>query len=253
MFWKKEIRFLFPQSVISFFRGDLGQPVGGFPKKLQKIVLKDEKPYSNRPNAHLEPIDFDKEFSSFKKRFAKGMGRELYITDFISYKLYPKVFTDAYNNHVNYGNVMNIPTKNFFYGMEIGEEILVELDKGKNILISLVSVGEPNEDGIVNIFFKVNGQLRNVLIKDKSVKVTKVENIKANIQDAKQIGAPLQGLLSNVLVKKGEKIKKNQPLFVIEAMKMETTVTASEPGEIDKVQLTGGSLVNAEDLVLVLK
>jgi pyruvate carboxylase len=181
------------------------------------------------------------------------MGRELFITDFISYKLYPKVFTEAYNKHVKYGNVMNIPTKNFFYGMEIGEEIMVELDRGKNILVSLVSVGEPDENGVVGIFFKVNGQLRNVDIKDNSIKVTKIENVKTEPSNPKQIGAPLQGLLSSVLVKKGEKIKKNQPLFVIEAMKMETTVTASEEGEVEKIQLHGGALVNSEDLVLVLK
>ena len=243
----------FPESVKSFFRGDLGQPVGGFPKKVQKIVLKDEKPYTNRPNAHLKSIDFEKEFESFKRKFMKGMGRELKITDFLSYKLYPKVFTDAYNNHVKFGNVMNIPTKNFFYGMEIGEEIMVELDKGKDILVSLMLKGEPDEAGNVSIFFKINGQLRNVTVKDTSIKVVTVENVKADVGDAKQIGAPLQGLLSNVLVKKGQKVKKNQPLFVIEAMKMETTVTAIDEGVVDKIQLSGGSLVSSDDLILVLK
>ncbi|WP_289061909.1 pyruvate carboxylase [uncultured Zobellia sp.] len=243
----------FPESVKSFFRGDLGQPVGGFPKKLQKIVLKDEKPYSNRPNAHLEPIDFDKEFKAFKRKFKKGMGRELEMTDFLSFKLYPKVFTDAYNNHVKYGNVVNIPTKNFFYGMDVGEEIMVELEGGKNVLISLMLKGEPDEAGNVSIFFKINGQLRNVLIKDTSVKVEKQENVKADTSDPKQIGAPLQGLLSNVLVKPGQEVNRNQPLFVIEAMKMETTVTATEEGVVAKIQLKGGSLVNSEDLVLTLK
>ncbi|CAM4346191.1 pyruvate carboxylase [Zobellia nedashkovskayae] len=243
----------FPESVKSFFRGDLGQPVGGFPKKLQKIVLKDEKPYTNRPNAHLEPIDFDKEFKAFKRKFSKGMGRPLEMTDLLSYQLYPKVFTDAYNNHVKYGNVVNIPTKNFFYGMDVGEEIMVELEGGKNVLISLMLKGEPDEAGNVSIFFKINGQLRNVLIKDTSVKVEKQENIKADSADPKQIGAPLQGLLSNVLVKTGQEVKRNQPLFVIEAMKMETTVTATEEGVVAKIQLKGGSLVNSEDLVLTLK
>ncbi len=250
---KKGETLSYPQSVISFFKGDLGQPVGGFPKKLQKIVLKGEKPYTDRPNAHLEPVDFDKEFTSFKKKFKKGMGRELEITDFLSYKLYPKVFTEAYNKHVQYGNVTNIPTKNFFYGMEVGEEIMVELDRGKHVLISLMLKGEPDEAGNVSMFFKVNGQLRNMLVKDKSVKVDKVENVKADSSNPKQIGAPLQGMLSGVLVKKGQPIKKNQPLFVIEAMKMETTVTATEEGEVDKIQLHGGSLVNTDDLVLVLK
>ncbi|MGJ8735157.1 pyruvate carboxylase [Zobellia laminariae] len=243
----------FPESVKSFFRGDLGQPVGGFPKKLQKIVLKDEKPYTNRPNAHLEPIDFDKEFKAFKRKFNKGMGRPLEMTDLLSYQLYPKVFTDAYNNHVKYGNVVNIPTKNFFYGMDVGEEIMVELEGGKNVLISLMLKGEPDEAGNVSIFFKINGQLRNVLIKDTSVKVEKQENVKADSADPKQVGAPLQGLLSNVLVKTGQEVKRNQPLFVIEAMKMETTVTATEEGIVAKVQLKGGSLVNSDDLVLTLK
>lgn len=243
----------FPQSVISFFRGDLGQPVGGFPKKLQQIILKDEKPYVDRPNAHLEPIDFEKEFKAFKRKFKKGMGRELLITDFLSYKLYPKVFQDAYDHHVLYGNVLNIPSKNFFYGMDVGEEIMVEIDQGKNILVQLQLVGEPDSSGNVNIFFKVNGQLSNVIVKDKSIKVEKQENVKADASDSKQIGSPLQGLLSSVLVKKGQEIKKNQPLFVIEAMKMETTVTATEEGVIEKIQLSGGSLVNSDDLVLVLK
>lgn len=243
----------FPQSVISFFKGDLGQPVGGFPKELQKIILKDQEAYTERPNAHLEPIDFDKEFKSFKRKFRKGMGRDLEMTDFLSYKLYPKVFTDAYNNHVKYGNVMNIPTKNFFYGMEVGEEIIVELDRGKNVLVSLMLKGEPDENGNVSIFFKINGQLRNVMVKDKAIKVVKAQNIKADKENDKEIGAPLQGLLSNVLVKKGQEVKKNQPLFVIEAMKMETTVTATTEGVVDKVHLSGGSLVNSDDLVLVLK
>jgi pyruvate carboxylase len=201
----------------------------------------------------LEPIDFDKEFRSFKRKFAQGMGRELLITDFLSYKLYPKVFTDAYNHHVRFGNVMNIPTKNFLYGMEVGEEIMVELDRGKNILVSLMLKGEPDEAGNVSIFFKINGQLRNVIVKDTSVKVTKMENVKADPNDPKQIGSPLQGLLSNVLIKKGQKIIKNQPLFIIEAMKMETTVTATEEGVVDRIQLSGGSLVNPDDLVLTLK
>mgnify|MGYP003668503148 CR=1 FL=1 len=243
----------FPQSVISFFKGDLGQPVGGFPKELQKIILKDQVPYTERPNAHLEPIDFEKELKAFKRKFNKGMGRDLEITDFLSYKLYPKVFTDAYNSHVKYGNVMNIPTKNFFYGMDIGEEIIVELDKGKNVLISLMLKGEPDENGYVSIYFKINGQLRNVMVKDTSVKVIKAENVKVDVNNPKEIGAPLQGLLSSVLVKRGQEVKKNQPLFVIEAMKMETTVTATAEGVVDRIQLAGGSLVNSDDLVLTLK
>jgi pyruvate carboxylase len=201
----------------------------------------------------MEPIDFDKEFKSFIKTFSKGMGRLLLMDDFLSYKLYPKVFIAAYNHHIQYGNVMNIPTKNFFYGMEVGEEIMVELDRGKNVLISLILKGEPDDNGNVNILFKLNGQLRNVLVKDSSVKVVKIENVKADKNNNRQIGAPLQGLLSSILVKKGQKVKKNEPLFVIEAMKMETTVTAIKDGVVENIQLNGGSMVNSEDLVLTLQ
>jgi pyruvate carboxylase len=243
----------FPQSVISFFKGDLGQPVGGFPKELQKLILKDEQPYSERPNAHLEPIDFDEEFNSFKLNFSKGMGRDVEITDFLSYKLYPKVFLDAYNNHIKYGNVINIPTKNFFYGMEEGEEIMIEFDKGKNVLISLVSITESDDLGNVSVLFKVNGQLRNTIIKDNAIKVITVENIKSEAENSKQIGAPLQGLLSTVFVEKGQIIKKKQPLFVIEAMKMETTVLAPCDGIISKIQLKVNTLVHTDDLIMVLK
>lgn len=243
----------FPQSVKSFFRGDLGQPYGGFPEKIQKIVLKDEKPYTERPNAHMEPIDFEKEFSEFEETFKDGLGRELDMTDFLSYKLYPKVFTDAYNHHVEYGSVINIPTKNFFYGMQPGEEIIVELDKGKTLLIQFLSLGEADDDGMVKVFFKVNGQTRAVEVKDESIKVEKVVHQKVDKNDKKQIGAPLQGALSNIQVKAGDKVEKNQPLFVIEAMKMETTITANSPGEVDKIVLKEGDMVFADDLVVVMK
>lgn len=243
----------FPDSVISFFKGDLGQPVGGFPKDVQKVVLKDIKPYTERPNAHLEPIDFDVEFKKFNRKFSAGMGRTLEMTDFLSYSLYPKVFEDAYKNHLLYGNVMNIPTKNFFYGMEIGEEIIIPIDKGKNVLISLMLKSEPDANGNVTVYFKINGQLRTLMVKDKTVKVEKKENVKANPKDDKEVGAPLQGLLSSVLVKRGDKIKKNQPLFIIEAMKMETTVTSNAEGVVASISLKGGDLVNPEDLVLTLE
>jgi len=243
----------FPQSVVSFFKGDLGQPVGGFPKKIQKIILKGEKPYTDRPNAHLDPVDFKKEFKDFQDMFSDGMDRILDFEDFLSYKLYPKVFTDAYNHHTKYGSVFNIPTKNFFYGMEPGEEIVVELDRGKTLLITLVSIGETDEDGMVTVFFKVNGQTRNILVRDNNVKVEKIAHQKADKSDEKQVGAPLQGSLTEVLVKKGDKIRKNQPLFIIEAMKMETTVTANAEGEISDIILNSGIMVYSDDLVVKLK
>ena len=250
---EKGAELSFPESVKSFFRGDLGQPVGGFPDAVQKAILKDETPYTDRPNAHLEPVDFDKEFKAFKRKYGKGMGRKLEINDFLSYQLYPKVFDQAYEHHLKYGNVMNIPTKNFFYGMEIGEEIMVPIEQGKNVLIQLQLVGEPDDNGMVSLFFKVNGQLSHVQVKDQSIVVNEVKNEVADPENPEHIASPLQGLLSNVMVSKGQEVKRNQPLFVIEAMKMETTVTAIEEGVVDRVVLNKGSLVSGEDLVLVVK
>lgn len=243
----------FPESVKSFFRGDLGQPVGGFPEKVQKIILKDEKPYTDRPNQHMDPIDFEAEFAEFEGIFHEKLDRKLDITDFLSYSLYPKVFTDTLNHHEKHGNVIKIPTKNFFYGMELREEIIVEMDKGKTLLIQLLSVGEAHEDGLVDVFFKVNGQTRVVKILDKSIKVEKITHQKLDKNNDKEIGASLQGSLSSVLVKSGQKVKKNEPLFIIEAMKMETTITSHAEGEIDKVLLKEGEMVFADDLIVVMK
>ena len=242
----------FPESVQSFFRGDLGQTVGGFPKKLQKIILKDKKPYTNRPNAHLEPVDLEVEFEAFLKKFQPKFDRELVYTDFLSYKLYPKVYEDAWKKHLEYGDISKIPTKNFFYGMKLNEETIVEIAPGKSIIVKLLSIGPANEVGIRTVFFKINGQTRNVDVEDKSLEVKKVENVKTEDGNPKQIGAPLQGLLSKVLVKKDQKVKRNDPLFIIEAMKMETTITAPDNVEIKTITLKEGTMVNADDLVITL-
>lgn len=248
----KGITLSFPESVQSFFRGDLGQPVGGFDKTLQKIILKDKVPYTNRPNAHLEPIDLDGEFAAFKKQFQTKFDRDLLFTDFLSHKLYPKVFEEWSKKRMVFGDVSKIPTKNFFYGMEIQEETIVEIAEGKRIIVKLLSIGQANEEGMRTVFFKVNGETRNIEVHDRSLKITKIENVKAEMGNPKQIGAPLQGLLSKIYVKKGQVVKKNQPLFVIEAMKMETTISAHEAGEIKLITLKEASMVNAEDLVLTL-
>jgi pyruvate carboxylase len=243
----------FPSSVVSFFKGDLGQAYGGFPKKLQKIILKNEKAYTDRPNAHLAPIAFDKEFKDFVKKFKKNFPRELEMEDFLSYLFYPKVFTDAADKFHKFGNVAVIPTKNFFFGMKIHEEILVEIAPGKTIIIELLSVGNPNEKGIRLVFFKVNGQNRFVEIKDTSLNVEVIENQKVNHDNKKEIGAPLQGSLYKVLVKKGQEVKKNDSLFIIEAMKMETTVVANEEGKIKRIHLKEGTLVYQDDLVVAFE
>lgn len=243
----------FPESVISFFKGDLGQPLGGFPKELQNIVLKNIEPYTERPNAHLEPIDFDTEFTAFKKKFQKGFSRSLEFEDFLSYSLYPRVFEDAHEKYKLYGNTSILPTVNFFYGMKPQEETTIELEPGKSILVKLLSVSIPNEDGVRIVFFSVNGENRFVEVKDTSIKVEKAVNIKADPQNQDQYAAPLQGNLYKVLVKKGQKIEKNEHLFIIEAMKMETTITSNKAGVVKSIALAPGTMVMKGDLVLTLE
>ncbi|HLW30992.1 MAG TPA: pyruvate carboxylase [Aequorivita sp.] len=243
----------FPESVISFFKGDLGQPLGGFPKELQNIILKNAIPYTERPNAHLEPINFDSEFSAFNKKFQKGFSRSLEFEDFLSYSLYPRVFEDAHERYKLYGNTAILATQNFFYGMQPQEEATIELEPGKSILVKLLSIGLPNEDGIRIVFFSVNGENRFVEIKDKCIEVKKEVHLKVDVQDMNQYGAPLQGSLYKVLVKKGQKIKKNDHLFIIEAMKMETTITANKSGSVKSISLKSGTMVMKDDLILTME
>ncbi|GAC1446100.1 MAG: pyruvate carboxylase [Pyrinomonadaceae bacterium] len=238
----------FPESVKQLLRGDLGQTQGGFPKKLQKIILRDEKPYTNKPNAHLTPLDLEKDFAVFKTTF----GDNAKYTDYLSYKMFPKVFEEYWTNYNIYGDVSRVPTKNFFFGMELNEEVEVEMTEGKTLLIRLLSVGPADKDGNRTVFFKLNGQTRNIVILDKSLRVEKIETVKVDKNNAKQIGSPLPGMLSKIFAKNGDKVTKNQPLFIIEAMKMETIVAAPLNGVIANIFLSEKQLVVADTLIVEL-
>ena len=236
----------FPDSVIALFRGDLGQTTGGFPIELQKLILKNEKPYTNRPNEHLQPIDFDDEYKLFENKF----GKEYTFLDFLSYKFYPKVFEEYAAHREQFGDVFYLPTTTFFYGLDASEETLIEISPGKSILVRMMYVTDADEHGIRSVFFKLNGQTRAIEVKDKNFKVTKESNKK--VSNENEIGAPLQGMLSKVLVKQGDTVEKNTPLFSIEAMKMESTVLAPKAGIVNKIILSAGSLVEQDDVVVEL-
>lgn len=237
----------FPESVKGFFKGEIGQPFGGFPKVLQQLVLKDEVPFTDLPNAHLQPIDIESEFSAFQNQFDTIQT----MLDFLSYKFYPKVFEEYYHHHRQYGDVSTIPTPAFFYGLKSNEEILVEIGRGKTLMIRLLYVGDADESGYRTVYFRLNGQTRTVEMLDKKSLVKKQTHQKATGEN--HIGAPLQGLLSKLFVKEGDKVKKNQPLFVIEAMKMETSVTATKDGTVVKIVLAEKTLVEADDLVMEVR
>ena len=237
----------FPESVIKFFKGDLGQPYKGFPKDVQKIILKNIEPYENRPNEHLQPIDFEQELKSHKRKYPLKNEKK----DLISKLLYPKVFHDFYTNFELYEDVSFVPTKAFFFGLKPGEEIIVEFEPGKAVIIELSYVTHANSDGFRRVFFKLNGQNRSVDVKDNSITVTTVKHLKA--ESEKHIGAPLQGKLIGIKVKKGDVIKTDQPLFFLEAMKMESSVLSTCDGVVKKIHLKEGTMVEQNDLVVEIE
>lgn len=239
----------FPKSIKDFFRGDLGQPYQGFPKDLQKMVLKDEEPYTTRPNAQMEPVDLTGEYETFRKEF----GEDLPETDYLSWKLYPKVYENYHALRQNFGVADVIPTRNFFYGMQPGEEATINIAKGKTLLVQMVTISEPSLDGYRLVFFRLNGQNRTIRVRDVSLDVMIHRNEKAQAGNDLHIASPLQGLLSKVFVKEGQEVARNAPLFVIEAMKMENTVVAHEDLKVVRVALGDGTLVDAGDLIVTVE
>lgn len=237
----------FPESVVSLFKGELGQPHGGFPEELSKMILKGERPFTNRPNEHLEPIDFEVEMKQFHDDFDQYCDE----LDFLSYKLYPKVFRDYYTYRQHYGEVWRLPTPAFLYGLKENEEIFVEIGKGKAIIIKMLYKGQPDENGQCAVYFEMNGQLRVIKALDQHAVVEKVTHIKA--EGPKQIGAPIPGKIVTIKVAAGDEVNENDPLFVIEAMKMETTISAAEKGTIKSIHLKEGDLIESEDLVVEME
>ena len=237
----------FPDSMKALMRGDLGQINGGFPAEFQAMVLKGEAPYTNRPNAHLAPIDFEKAYADFQKEF----DQYTHFKDFLSYQLYPKVFTDYYEHFTNYGAVRHIPTPAFFYGLKPNEEILIQIDEGKEILVQFLNKTKPDAKGMCTVSFKLNGQNRAIEVRDHSVETSQALHRKAE-QDH-EVGSPLQGSLSKVLVQEGDVVEVNAPLFIIEAMKMESTITAPMAGKVLRVHLAEKTLVEQDDLVVELE
>ncbi|MEJ6694656.1 MAG: pyruvate carboxylase [Chitinophagales bacterium] len=236
----------FPDSVINFFKGDIGQPHGGFPQELQQIILKNQEAYTDRPNEHLEPVDFERELVQFKRQFGKHK-TEL---DFLSYKLYPKVYKDFHDfNEVN-GDVWVIPTPTFFYGMKQNEEIMVEISAGKSMIVKYLNTTAPDDEGNCQVYFKLNGQNRHIQLRNEKLNIEIKTHRKVAAEN--EIGAPLQGKLTQILVKKGDEVKKNSPLFLIEAMKMESTVVAPFDGHIEEVLLEGNQMVHQDDLVVII-
>ncbi|MGM7720230.1 pyruvate carboxylase [Metabacillus sp. Hm71] len=236
----------FPDSVIELFEGYLGQPHGGFPKELQRIILKGRQPLTERPGERLEPVNFQ----AMKEELFHSLGRPVTSFEAIANALYPKVFSEYIKTFEAYGDISVLDTPTFLYGMRLGEEIEVEIEQGKTLIVKLVSIGEPQADGTRIIYFELNGQPREVVIKDESIKSTVVSKVKAEVGNEEQIGATMPGTVIKVLVEKGEKVNKGDHLIITEAMKMETTVQAPFAGTVNAIHVSNGEGIQTGDLLI---
>lgn len=239
----------FPDSVISFFEGSIGQPYQGFPRELQQVVLKGRPPLEGRAGEHLKAVDF----MELSETVAAKIGREPSHQDLLSYVMYPKVFLTYAGLLDTYGKISVLDTPTFFYGMRLGEEISIEIERGKTLIVKLVSIGQVQKDGTRIVYFELNGQPREVVIKDRSAEVSVEAGRKADKQNPNEIGASMPGAVIKVLVQPGEKVKKGDHLMITEAMKMETTVQSPFDGIVEEVCVKEGSAIQTEDLLVVVK
>ena len=239
----------FPESVVQLFRGDLGQPYGGFPAALQRKVLKGTKPLTTRPGTTLPAADLEAERARIQQRLPRPVTDE----DLASYLMYPRVWQDYAQERLLYGDPGILPTPVFFYGMEPGEEISVDLERGKTLIVQYVASSEPHEDGTRTVFFELNGQPRSVRVPDKSQVARQPAPRKIEPGNPKQVGAPMPGVVATVKAAVGAKVARGDLLLTLEAMKMETAVRAETDGEVAEVLARPGQAVDAKDLLVVLR
>jgi pyruvate carboxylase len=239
----------FPDSVVEFFEGRLGQPPGGFPKALQKRVLRDRKPLRGRPGASLPAADF----AATRQDLERKLRHSVTERDIVSYLLYPRVFSDFTEHQQAYSDVSVLPTPIFFCGMDPGEEASVDIEPGKTLILKFLTVGDPHPDGQRQVFFELNGQPREVMVLDRSLAKQVQTRPKADAGNPFHVGAPMPGLVVSMIAVPGEEVTAGQKLFTLEAMKMETTVCAERPARIAEVLVTTGMQVDAGDLLVRLE
>lgn len=237
----------FPDSVVSYFKGMMGQPKGGFPKKLQKLVLKDEKPITVRPGEMLEDTDFD----SIRNDLSKKHKIDVDMKEILSYSLYPKVYEDYLKYKEDVGDFTFMGSDIYFHGLEEGETCEVKIDEGKILVIKLVEVRKLDDDGYRDVAFEINGNRRVVRIKDKSIvnQISDVEKRMADPETIGEVGASIPGKIIKLLVGEGDKLKENQPIAVIEAMKMETNILSPINGTVEKIHIKENQQVEAGELI----
>lgn len=239
----------FPESVIDMLGGGLGQPDGGWPKEIQKLVLGDKSPVTVRPGELAPPCDL----AETKQQVSEQLGRDASDDDLYSHLMYPQVFADYQESLKNFDRLTVLPTPAFFYGLSVGEEVHVDIGPGKTLFIKLISIGEADDEGRRTLFFELNGMPRECVVVDKALGKEAVANLKGEPGNQQHIIAPLPGMVSEVAVKPGDEVKEGDKLVVIEAMKMLTTVSAPRDGVIDEIILKKGQAADTSDLLVIIK
>jgi pyruvate carboxylase len=247
----------FPDSVVDMLKGNLGQPHGGWPAGISAKVLKGETAITTRPGAHLPPVDLKDVQAKLAADLQRGMEEADEETvddeDLNGYLMYPKVFMDYRARHRAYGPVRTLPTRTFFYGMQPGEEISVEIDPGKTLEVRLQAVAEVTDDGDVKVFFELNGQPRVIRVPNRAIKAKTAAKPKASDGNAAHIGAPMPGSIASVAVQVGQKVNAGDLLLTIEAMKMETGLHADRAATVKALYVQVGSQIDAKDLLVELE
>jgi len=241
----------YPDSVVDYFKGMMGQPDGGFPKELQSIVLKGQEPITVRPGTLLPPVDFEAIKEHLKEKFDMSA-----FTDYemeqkaISYALYPKVYEDYCEHFEAYNDVSRLESHVYFYGLAKGEETTLKIGEGKELLLKFIDMSDPDEQGVRTLTFEVNGSMREVKIVDHNEEVKADRKLKADKNNPLHLGSSIPGTVDKILVKEGDRVSENTPLMTVEAMKMETTVVATMDAIVDKIYVSIGEQVNSEDLLI---
>jgi len=237
-----------PNSVVEMFTGALGVPPGGWPKKLQRIILRGQAPLKGRPGASLAPADFEAEQTELEKKVARPVQRDALL----SYLLYPDVYLKFNAFRQAYADVGVLPTPAFFYGLKPAEEITVDIEPGKTMIVKFLTVSEPHPDGTRTLFFELNGQPREVNVRDRALRVQERAHPKADPEVPGQVGAPTAGLISSIAVQLNHKVERGAKLLTLEAMKMQSNIYAPVGGRISKLLVTPGQHVEAKDLLAVI-
>jgi pyruvate carboxylase len=239
----------FPESVIDMLAGGLGQPVGGWPKKVQEVVLGKRKAITVRPGKDLPPLNFKKT----KTELTAKLNHEATDDDLYSHLMYPEVFAEFAKYVRDYSDLSVLPTPAFFYGLKPGEEVSVAIEEGKTLFIRLINIGAVDVDGRRTVLFELNGMSRQTTVTDRSVQAKVKVRPKADPAIPAQVGAPIPGLITSLSVGVGTKVTKGDKLLVLEAMKMQTTIYAPCDGTAAEVNAKVGDTVESKDLIVLIK